>query len=119
MVSFERAGALLDEIAEGLPEGFYKYLNGGICLLPGTKVSQYGDQLLVMGEYVYNRAMGRYINIYYGSMRIAHGHLDDEGIKEQLREVLLHEFTHHIESLSGERGLEIKDAEQIRKYLEK
>ena len=36
---------------------------------------------------------------------------------EQLREVLRHEFTHHIESLAGGRGLEIKDEKQIRDYL--
>ena len=44
--------------------------------------------------------------------------MDEEALTEQLREVLRHEFTHHIESLAGERGLEIKDEQQIRDYLD-
>ena len=38
-------------------------------------------------------------------------------MKEQLIRVLKHEFTHHIESLAGERELEIKDAKYIQNYL--
>jgi hypothetical protein len=61
--------------------------------------------------------MGRYITIYYGSFSHVYGHLEKKALKEQLRETLKHEFTHHIESLAGERGLEIKDARYIADYL--
>ena len=47
-----------------------------------------------------------------------YGWMNEEQLTEELREVLRHEFTHHIESLAGERGLEIKDENQIRDYLE-
>jgi hypothetical protein len=47
------------------------------------------------------------------------GHLDNEQLKKQLRKTLRHEFTHHIESLAGERGLEKKDAEFMARYLKR
>ncbi len=37
-------------------------------------------------------------------------------IEEKLRETLFHEFIHHLESLAGERDLEIEDAENLAKY---
>jgi hypothetical protein len=42
--------------------------------------------------------------------------LDAEGQKAELRRILRHEFTHHLESLAGEKGLEIKDRIEIEKY---
>ena len=61
--------------------------------------------------------MGRYINLYYGSFSIVYGDLTDVELKEELYATLAHEFTHHVESLAGERGLELKDEaylEQLR-----
>ena len=45
--------------------------------------------------------------------------MDREQLKVKLREVLRHEFRHHIENLAGERGLEIEDEKFINKYLGK
>ena len=61
-----------------------------------------------MGEYVEDPYMGRMIYIYYGSFLEVYGELGEKELEEELRETLLHEFTHHMESLAGERGLEIK-----------
>ena len=119
MVSFEEAGEMLDEIADGLPEEFYHELNGGIVLLPGVKLHpESGERydLYIIGEYHRDRALGKYISIYYGSFAKAYAHLTLEGQKNELRRVLLHEFTHHLEALSGERGLEIKDEMQLERY---
>ncbi|MCL2695814.1 MAG: metallopeptidase family protein [Clostridiales bacterium] len=123
MISFEDAGTILDEIAEELPEEFYRELNGGIVLLHRSKLharSLDPSRLYILGQYHYQpRGLGRYIEIYYGSFRRVYGHLDPERQKEELRRVLLHEFTHHIESLAGERGLEIKDAIRMEEYRKK
>ena len=120
MVDIERAQVLLDEICEALPHQFFDRLNGGICLLPDVKMNPMSraNDLYILGEYVRSHALGRYINIYYGSIERIYGWADEARIKHQLREVLLHEFTHHLESMAGERGLELKDAAQIRGYLE-
>ena len=73
---------------------------------------------MIMGEYIRSN-LGRMIKIYYGSFERMYSWMDEEQLTEQLREVLRHEFTHHIESLAGERGLEIKDEQQIRDYMER
>lgn len=120
MISIDEVQDILDELAEELPKEFYNELNGGILLLPEEKPSPYAknDDLYILGEYRVHPSMGRLISIYYGSFMKLFGHLDREDLKARLRHTLRHEFTHHLESLSGEKGLEIKDEEFINKYLD-
>jgi len=117
MLTFEEVGDILDEIAEELPQEFYKNLNGGILLLPETRQNQedsaYG--LYILGEYVCDE-MGRYIIIYYGSFVALFQHSTPERLRKELRDTLIHEFTHHIESLAGVRDLEIKDEEELDRF---
>jgi len=40
-------------------------------------------------------------------------------LKNKLRSVLKHEFLHHLESLAGERQLEIEDERKLMEYLKK
>ncbi|MEL7655930.1 MAG: metallopeptidase family protein [Bacillota bacterium] len=119
MIAFDEVGIMLDEIAAELPQAFYKELNGGIILLPEAKNNPVGrnNDLYIMGEYHNGGSMGRYITIYYGSFQHVYGHLAREPLKRQLEHTLKHEFTHHLESLAGERGLEIKDAQYLENYL--
>jgi Uncharacterized protein conserved in bacteria len=121
MISIDEVNDILDEIAESLPPEFYKELNGGILLLPDEKISPYavGNDLWILGEYTRNNLSGRYITIYYGSFMKLFGGLDRDALAEKLRETLVHEFTHHLESLAGERGLEVWDEEQLRDYLDR
>ena len=111
---------VLDELAEELPEVFYKDLNGGIVLLPEAKESEYSRQkdLYTLGEYHHGGAMGNYIKMYYGSFERLFGHLSDEQMKKELRHTLRHEFRHHIETLAGDKGLIKEDEMFIRDYLE-
>lgn len=117
-MDIRQVGDILDRLAEELPQEFYRELNGGILLVPEEKMSPYGPDLRIMGEYSVS-SLGRMIKIYYGSFEHMYSWMDEEQLTEELREVLRHEFTHHIESLAGERGLEIKDEEQIREYLDR
>ena len=90
-------------------------------MLPDTVVSEEAqeDDLFIMGEYHDDPALGRYIVIYFGSLLEVMGEdVSPEEAKEELRETLRHEFTHHIESLAGERGLEIKDALEMERYYQ-
>lgn len=109
---------ILDDIAEELPKEFFNKLNEGIILLPEYKLhpeSRDKDRLYVMGEYI-KSITGRRIAIYYGSFeKVCYG-LSRKELYDKLQDTLLHEFTHHLESLAGEKGLEIKDAEDMRKY---
>ena len=121
MISIEEMEAMLDEIATGIPQEFYRELNGGIILLPETKLNPLSrkNHLYILGEYHRGGNLGRYITIYYGSFSHVYGHLGKEALREQLTRTLKHEFTHHIESLAGERGLEIKDAQYLADYMER
>ena len=119
MVSIEEVEEMLDEIAAEIPQEIYRELNGGIILLPEAKLSGMSSKndLYILGEYHKGGNMGRYITIYYGSFSRVYGHLGKESLKEQLGHTLKHELTHHIESLAGERALEIKDAQYLADYL--
>ena len=126
MITFEEVGMMLDDLADELPREFYEGLNGGVILLPGTKLNTEETgigELIVLGEYHNHRqgygGMGRYIAIYYGSFVRLYAHLQPGQQKERLRDVLLHEFTHHLESLAGECGLELKDAKMLEEYRQR
>jgi predicted Zn-dependent protease with MMP-like domain len=119
MISIDEMETILDEIAEEFPQEFYKDLNGGIILLPESKLhtKSMENDLYILGEYNRNGSLGRFITIYYGSYSHVYGYLSKEQLKEQLKITLKHEFTHHMESLAGEWDLEIKDAQDIAKYI--
>ena len=120
MITFDEVGAILDEIAVELPKEFYRDLNGGVNLVDDTRIhpeSGGARDLYIVGQYHYEpMGLGRYIAIYYGSFVSLYGDLPLSAQKDELRKVLIHEFTHHLESLAGERDLEIKDAVELAKY---
>jgi hypothetical protein len=119
MVTIDEAEAMLNEISESLPEEIFRHLNGGVNLRPDYKLSPYAraDDLYILGEYSRSSMLGRYIIIYYGSFVRLYGHLAPEQFKTELKHTLCHELTHHLESLAGEKDLEIEDAEKIRDFL--
>jgi predicted Zn-dependent protease with MMP-like domain len=117
MFTIDEISDMLDGAATELPEEFYRELNGGISLLPETKMRDdpIASDLYILGEY-HNDAMGRYIVIYYGSLSRVFPHYTAEQMQARLKQLLIHEFTHHLESLAGEHGLEDKDQEQLDGY---
>lgn len=118
MITIDRFTEILDGLAEELPPAFFDELNGGIIVDPGRKLhpeAQHGD-LYIMGEYRSDPAMGHYIVLYYGSFSRIHGNLDEHALKEEMRDVLRHEFRHHVEGRAGVRDLEIWDEQQIAAY---
>ncbi len=119
MVTIERMQEMLDEVCTQLPAQFFNYLNGGICLMDETRPDPRAQGLYILGEYHRGGPLGRYISIYYGSIARAYGFMDEKGLQEEVKSVLLHEFTHHLESLAGEKGLEIKDRQFLEAYKEK
>lgn len=120
MLSFDEISVLLDDMVDSLPQALFRELNGGVNLLPNEKMHPANcglDNLYILGEYIYEpNGLGRYVIIYYGSLAKTHGCLHPKRIQDELRRVLLHELTHHMESLAGERDLEIKDAYELERY---
>ena len=119
ILTYNEVREYLDEIAEELPEDFYKYLNGGVLLQDTTQLSPHAhhQDLFTLGTYTNDPAgLGRYITIYYGSFEKICSGKSREKQKDILHEVLLHEFTHHFESLAGLKGLEVKDEQFLHSY---
>lgn len=119
--TIEEVEILLEEIAEEIPRDFFKDLNKGIVLLPQYKLhgeSRAVDKLYILGQYVKDFS-GRHIAIYYGSFKLVYKGISKHRLKEKLKNTLLHEFTHHLESLAGEEDLIIKDKMDIEKYKNK
>jgi len=118
LFSIEEINEMLDEIAAELPQEIFRELNGGVSLLPETRLSESDPDggLYTLGEY-HRDQMGRYIVIYYGSVCAVHGGGPRSRMVGHLRRLLKHELTHHLESLAGERDLEIEDEIQLEKYL--
>ena len=120
MYTIEEINEMLDEVAAEFPDEVFRNLNGGVSLLPETKRSDADPDggLYTLGEYRRDQ-MGRYIVIYYGSVRAVHGRDTREEMRLNLKKLLAHELTHHLESLAGERDLEIEDEIKLDEYLGK
>ena len=108
---------ILEDICESIPSYAFDHLNGGIILSEDKKYHEESraDDLLVMGEYQ-RSILGNMIKIYYGSFMEMYRYSSRERLKEKLEEVLLHEFTHHLEFLANEWGLVIQDKKFLEEY---
>lgn len=116
-MSFEEAQDVLDEIAAALPREIFRGLNGGYVLTDETIFD--GDGLVIMGMYHHEPlGLGRYITVHYGSLLAVYGFMPPQIFREKLKEVLHHELTHHLESLAGDRSLEIQDEIDRAGFLE-
>lgn len=119
LLSFDEVGEILDEMAEEFPAVFYRDLNGGISLLPeAVEDPEFPPgEIYIMGEYCDDQ-MGRYINLYYGSFAALAEKEDwtQEDWDEELYTTLAHEFTHHIEGLALEGGLDRKDEAELAEF---
>jgi len=118
LFSIDEINDMLDEVAAELPPEIWSDLNGGVSLLQDTKRSAADPSggLYTLGEYRRDQ-MGRYIVIYYGSVIAVHGRSTRAEMLDNLRKLLWHELTHHLESLAGERDLEIEDEMELDEYL--
>ena len=108
---------ILEGICESIPSYAFDHLNGGIILSEDKKYHEESraDDLLIMGEYQ-RSILGNMIKIYYGSFMEMYRFSSRERLREKLEEVLLHEFTHHLEFLANEWGLVIEDKKFLEEY---
>lgn len=123
MINIERFFEILTEVCDELPDEFFRDLHHGVVLDEGLKISPYAraNDLVIMGEYQRMR-IGNRIVIYYGSFARTFPTLSEEQLKDKIREVVRHEFRHHMEFKAGAHGadsLEREDQLQLREYIRK
>ena len=119
ILTIDEVNDILNDMADSFPEALFEDLNGGLNLLeeamPDEEFPE--GEMYILGEYCEDM-LGRYIDLYYGSFAqlAQEENWTWEDWEEELYATLAHEFTHHIEGLAGERGLEIKDEAFMEKY---
>lgn len=118
MISFERFEEITYELAQQLPEELFRKLDGGVMAREGVRIhpEAVSGDLFILGEYHRDPHLGRFVVLYYGSFMRVYGSLGENELRREMWRVLRHEFLHHLESLAGERGLEIQDAVQLAAY---
>lgn len=119
MYTIDETEAMLNEIAEEMPQEFYKELSGGIVLREEVKLDSKSKakDLYILGEYHSDSRLGNFIAIYYGSIIETFSKSSVEDYKEELRSVLKHEFRHHLETMAGLMDLEVEDEMEMQEYL--
>ena len=119
ILTIDEVNDLLDEMAEGFPAALFDGLNGGVNLLeeavPDEEFPE--GEMYILGEYCED-ALGRYINLYYGSFAALAEREDwDQQIwEDELYTTLSHELTHHMESRGGLHALDDRDAEELAQW---
>jgi len=122
MIDMDSFYDMLTEVCEELPEEFFRELHHGVQLSEECKFSPYAENgdMIIMGEYRRSN-LGNKITIYYGSFECSCGWMSEDELRQRLREVVRHEFRHHLENLSGMYGadsLEREDQEELKKIIE-
>lgn len=116
ILSFEEAGALLDDYADTFPAVLFEELNGGVNLLEDTVADPEfpEEEMYIMGEYITD-VLGNYINLYYGSFAALakQEEWDRQTWEEELRITFAHELTHHMENRSGLHEMDDRDAAEL------
>lgn len=117
-MTYEECGAILDDIADELPEELYRELNGGIVLRDEARLHPCALQndLYILGVYVRDN-LGKSIKIYCGSVIRVYPNKTLDEYRTILRRILVHEVRHHNEFLAGADDLLYYDDEQIKNYL--
>lgn len=119
-MTLEEFSLALEEAAAALPSRLFEHLNGGVnirenALLSPDSVPE--EPRYILGQYHRDRALGRWIDIYYGSFRRAFAHEDAAAWKEEITRVLRHELRHHMEDQAGERALADEDKKEMLAYI--
>jgi hypothetical protein len=116
MISIEEYKSIISGLLDELPEEFFRDLSGGVIVSEALVIPDYarGQDLYTMGQYqVYSGI--RQIVMFKGSFDRVYPYADAEEARALLRDILRHEFRHHVEFLGGIRNSTSLEAEDERK----
>lgn len=116
-ISLDQFTQMAEAVLEDLPPACFEGLNGQVQIHPEAKLhpEALDEDLYIMGQYVQNK-LGQHIDLFYGSFRKHLARSSRAQVAEKLREVLYHEFRHHLEGRAGRNDLALEDAAFIQQY---
>ncbi|HEY8487754.1 MAG TPA: metallopeptidase family protein [Thermaerobacter sp.] len=118
-VDWETFTAWAEAIVEGLPPRLLAELEGGVQVDPAARRNPSDPPgVYLLGEYITEPYLGRFIRIYYGSFERVLIDEPPEVWREELEETILHELQHHVEALAGVDWLGIEDLRQLQQLWE-
>lgn len=108
---------VLSKILNQVPEDILEGLNLGVRVDDSVKYHEesINNDLYVLGQYQ-RGPMGRGIVLFYGSFMKVYGSTSQEKMEEEIRRILYHELTHHLENRAKKYDLEVEDARFIYDY---
>lgn len=118
-VDFDTFCDWADEIVTGIPERLLDELTGGIQIDRAAR--RHPDDppdVFLLGEYITEPYLGRFIRIYYGSFAKTFAGDPPEVWYDELEETILHELRHHIEALAGVDWLGLEDLRHLQELWE-
>lgn len=116
MISMEEFETLADKVANEIPNVFYTDLNGGIQLKEEERLHPLSKEkapVYILGLYIKDDALGCRIDLYYGSFAKVCERFSKERVEKEIRDVLRHEFQHHVETMCGKIDLILEDEEEL------
>ncbi len=121
MISIDEFKTIISELLDELPDEFFRDLSGGVLVSEALVIPDYahGNDLYTMGLYKVFSGV-RQIIIYKGSFDRVYPHADTDKARVILRDILRHEFRHHLEFLGGihnSSSLYAEDERKKRAYL--
>lgn len=116
MFSMEEFEVLADEVANEIPAIFYDGLNGGVQLKEDERLHPLSKEkapVYILGLYIKDDIFGSRIELYYGSFAKVCRNFSKERLIKEIRNVLRHEFQHHVETMCGSIDLILEDEQEL------
>lgn len=116
MFSMQEFEVLADEVANEIPSIFYEGLNGGIQLKEDERLHPLSKEkapVYILGLYIKDDIFGSRIELYYGSFAKVCRNFSKERLLKEIRNVLRHEFQHHVETMCGNIDLILEDEKEL------
>ena len=117
-MNIDEFNEMVSEEIDLLPEYCFKDLSGGIVVRESAYLhpGRVNDDLYILGTYTSSQ-LRKQVTIYFGSFERTIYDMDHnlELVRKKIREVLRHEFRHHLENLAGMHGRDSLEEEDRRK----
>lgn len=112
--TFDQFAEMIDNAVDHIPPRFCRDLSGGFTVQEHKKGE---GRFLIMGEYVEGGHLGCFIVFYYGSFAALYNNRPIEVWEKEIRDTVLHEMQHHLESMAGRNDLARQEMAELAAIL--